>query len=46
MKLWEVVKALWCKHSATTKAACPFTEKTYETCLDCGATVSVMRTHA
>jgi hypothetical protein len=45
MKLWEVIKAFWCKHAETVKSNCPFTEKTYEICVDCGVTVLVMRTH-
>ena len=45
MKLFEAIKALWCKHITTEKSSCPFTAKTYETCVDCGQTVSVMKTH-
>ena len=46
MKLLEVIKAFWCKHVSTEKSSCPFTAKTYETCVDCGQLVSVMTTHS
>jgi hypothetical protein len=46
MKLFNVLKAFWCKHVNTEKSSCPFTAKTYETCNDCGQMVSVMITHS
>jgi hypothetical protein len=45
MKLLEVLKAFWCKHKEVVNSSCPFTEKTYEVCTDCGLTVSVTRNH-
>jgi len=45
MKLFNVIKAIWCKHVSTEKSSCPFTAKTYETCIDCGRMVSIMTTH-
>lgn len=46
MKIWELIKTVFCKHKDTAKSSCPFTEKTYEVCTECGFTVSVIRTHA
>lgn len=39
-------KAVFCKHKTHESSTCPFTEKTYETCSDCGKLISVMKTHA
>jgi hypothetical protein len=37
-------KGFFCKHKVTEKSACPFTERTYTTCSECGKTLSAVKT--